>query len=194
MASESSVAPTPGLLKSRLQLIALAAVFFGPFLYAAWLFYGSDWQPGESTNHGELVDPPIALPNLAIATPDGRVEGALRALWTLLYIERGPCTERCRETLVQIRQIRLAAGRDVDRIRRLYVGTTLPDADWLAAGHAGLIATEFNRDADLAGAIAELETGIYLIDPVGQVMMRYGVDVESKPVYDDLHRLLKITR
>ena len=194
MMSESSTAAAPSLLRSRLQLVALAAVFFGPFLYAAWLFYGTQWQPPQSTNNGTLIDPPLELPNIAVATPAGPVDEALRGLWTLLYVEREPCADRCRERLVQIRQIRLAAGRDVDRIRRLYVGASLPEADWLAAGHAGLIGATLAANPTLADAMATLETGLYLVDPVGQVMMGYDPDVEAKPVYDDLHRLLKITR
>ena len=193
MNPESSKPPT-SLLKSRLQLVALATVFFGPFLYAAWLFYAGGWQPAEHTNKGELVDPPLQLPNLALATPDGPRPEALRGLWSLFYLERADCDDVCRDTLIQVRQIRLAAGRDVDRIGRIYLGATLPDAAWLDAGHKGLIATTADENPEFAAATAALGGGIYLIDPVGQVMMRFEPGMDSKAIYNDLHKLLKLTR
>ncbi|MEM8984953.1 MAG: hypothetical protein AAGC71_18230 [Pseudomonadota bacterium] len=184
----------PSILKSRLQLLALAVVFFGPFLYAAWLFYGDNWVPPETTNNGELIDPPLQLPNIAVSTYNGEVDAALRGMWTLFYLEREPCGDPCRDSLVQIRQVRLAAGRDVDRIRRIYLGATLPESNWLESGHKGLVAGRLADNETLAATVEPLDSGYYLIDPVGQVMMRYDTSVESKPLYKDLHRLLKLTR
>ena len=79
-------------------------------------------------------------------------------------------------------------------VANLLLGATLPESDWLDAGHKGLVAARFADNETLAATVESLGTGYYLIDPVGQVMMRYDTSVESKPLYKDLHRLLKLTR
>ncbi|MEL7536875.1 MAG: hypothetical protein AAFZ58_00605 [Pseudomonadota bacterium] len=194
MNAEIKQNPTPSLLKSRLQLLALAAVFIGPFAAAALMFHSGGWRPPGTTNNGELLNPPVQLPAGPLASTTGVLQDALRGQWRILYLERGECGDTCRDTLIQIRQVRLATGRDIDRVARLFFGNDIPDEDWFAASQAGLVAAQIGYNTELAETLAAFDTGLYLIDPAGQLMMRYAIGTESKEIYDDLHKLLKQTR
>ena len=76
------------------MLLALAAVFVLPFAVGSGLFW-SGWRPAALRNHGELVQPPRALPESA---------AALHGKWLLIEPARDDCGPACQETLHRLRQ------------------------------------------------------------------------------------------
>ncbi|MEO0997088.1 MAG: hypothetical protein AAFX58_06185 [Pseudomonadota bacterium] len=184
--------------RGRLQLVLLAAVFLGPLAVAAWLYYSpAQWAPDGRTNNGMLLQPVIVLPEVALADGSGgeTAPGALRGRWSLTYLARSDCAETCRSALNTIRQIRLGSGKEALRIQRVLLSdSALPEAAWLAAEQAGLIVARPGSDASFSAAVAELDEGIYLVDPLGNLMMAYPADAAPKPVYADLKKLLKNSR
>src|SRR5690606_11664308 len=101
----SNPADRPPAARSRSQLWILVAVFFAPLLVAFLLYYGLDgWRPSGSTNHGELVQPPVHVPEAELTGPHGTQHPAdlLRGKWTLVYIGHGACDARCQEALTLI--------------------------------------------------------------------------------------------
>ena len=184
--------------RGRVQFLLLALVFFGPLAVAAWLYLGAgDWRPGATTNNGSLVDPVITLATGPMDSGRGGSTPAelLRDQWSIVYLERGDCAAECRDALLRIRQLRLATGREIDRVQRvLLVDGALPAADWLATEQPGLVTARPSSHAEIAAQLAPLGNGIYLVDPLGNLILAYPPESEPKTVYEDLKRLLRNSR
>ncbi len=183
--------------RSRLQIIMVALVFLGPLLVAGYMYFGPEgWRPIGKTNNGELIQPVVVLPVVSLAGPDGTETASdfLKGRWSIVYLNREDCEQRCRETLIQIRQIRLAAGSESHRLQRVFLSADWPDGAWLAAGHTGLLMGDPSCDSGFSEALRDFDSGLYLVDPLGNLMMRYPLGTESKPIYKDLKKLLKYSR
>ena len=186
----------PRRKSARLQLLLIAAVFFGPLLIAAWLYYGGYFAESMGrSNHGALLEPIV---NLGNELPDSPLHIHNESSWLLLYVDSEPCADPCRSALYTIRQSRKMLGREMDRIQRVLLhGSTPPDTVFLAAEHPGLITIE---DASLMGLLenkrpAELAAGgYYLIDPLGNLVLYFRPDIEPSDMVDDIKRLLKLSR
>ena len=112
----------------------------------------------------------------------------------LTVIDSGRCDAWCREKLVYIRQVRLAQGKDTDRVERLWLITdeARPEPDLLAA-HPGLH-TVRARSGELAKTFPAQHAHAdhtYVIDPLGNLMMRYPRNADPRRMLKDLTRLLR---
>jgi len=180
----------------RLQLLLIAAVFLGPLLVAAWMYYqGDSMQPQGRTNHGALLEP---IENLADALPDSTIHTFYEQSWVLLYSHDTACDATCKDALYTLRQSRLMLGKEMDRLTRVFLhGNSPPDAVFLADKYAGLMTME---DGNLTKLLnnkkpANLPTnGYYLIDPLGNLVMYFQPDLDPSEMVDDIKRLLKLSR
>ena len=177
----------------RRQFLLVAAVFFGPLVLAAWLYYGAALRPGTVSNHGALLEPIVnlkdELPQLALLE-DPR--------WQLVYVNAGPCDEPCREALYTLRQSRLMLGKDMDRLRRVFLhGDSAPDTLFLADEHEGLITLQ---DAGLRAILDDRKPGhlaaggYYLIDPHGNLVLYFAPGTNPRDMVDDIEHLLDLSR
>ena len=192
-----------GRRRSWTQIWILVALFFAPLALAFLLYYGAGWRPGGSTSHGDLIHPARPLPAVSLTTASGAAldANALRGKWTLLYAGDGACDARCREALILTRQTRLALGDDMARVQRVFLATAhCCDNEYLEREHPGLI----TADADDPGARALLATfpdsdrvaalgRIYVVDPLGNLMMSYAPDAPRRGLLDDMKKLLKLS-
>jgi hypothetical protein len=183
--------------RRSLQGWGLVLLFFGPLAVAASLYFFSEWRPGDTNNHGELVLPPLLAPATSLPLASGGQTGSefLRKRWSLVYLARQPCDEPCQEALYNGRQMRLALGHLMDRVQRvyLYVGEP-PDPAFVAAEHPDLIVADAGEAGPLLDAFAGQEEGYWVVDPLGNVMMRYPPDQAPRGMLDDLKRLLRLSR
>ena len=192
MTTPSGNVPAPG--QGRRQLIFMALLFLGPVVAALSLYYFKpDLAPSGSTAHGELLDPIVQIP--AIDAPAN--EGAtFYGAWTLTVVAPD-CDADCAESLLQIRQIRLALGRDMSRIGRVLMVTGGGTAsDTIVAEHPGLRivdASEPDLVAQAARFPGDPASSVYLVDPLGNLMMRFERGTSSKDIKADLKRLLKLS-
>ncbi len=122
----------------------------------------------------------------------------LVAAWLLVYINIHDCDERCHDALYTMRQSRLMLGKEMDRVRRVFLhGDSPPDTVLLANEHQGLITIEDSRlDSLLKNKKpAELPAGgCFLIDPLGNLVMYFRPDIDPSDMVDDIKRLLKLSR
>ncbi len=196
--------------RQRRILIVVALMFFAPLGFSFYLYYGhGTWRPGGRVNSGELVHPARPLPELALplAADTSRADGAahtkpnfLHGKWTLLYVQRGACEEECRRHLYETRQIRLALDREMHRVQRVFIADAgCCDLPALRAAHPDLIAVVAGPDDAALRALLPQPAGggdprrIYLIDPLGNLMMFYEPDSKPKGILEDMKRLLRLS-
>jgi hypothetical protein len=189
---------TDTVRQGRRTLLLLALVFLGPMAFAMVLYFtGFQVRPSGTTEHGELFQPARPTPEVAMTLP-GEADRSvpLRGKWTLIYVGDGGCDAACRQALVEMRQVRRALGRDMDRVQRLFVVTAgSADAAFLAREHPGVGVLAGGPDvAALAGVIGVVAPGdIVLADPLGNLVMRYPAGTGMKGIHGDLKHLLKIS-
>lgn len=188
---------------SRAALLGLIAVFVGPLLFAV-VMYSQDqsWRPSGQVNHGTLISPARPLEPIVFEAADGaRLNRELfRGKWTLVYLGTRACGLQCETALFKTRQARAALGRDSDRVQRLYLVRQGPVARWpenLSTDHPELVLAVVDpgsRAAANAGFGEHVEGQVFVVDPLGNVMMRYGADATTKGILKDLKRLLKVSQ
>ena len=186
----------PSQKKSRLQLLLIALVFLGPLVVAAWMYnQGESHTPRGRTNRGALLEPII---NVSASLSSAEILEKTDRSWLLIYANTASCDDPCRGALYTYRQARLMLGKEMDRVRRVFLhGDTLPDTVFLAEEHPGLITKE---DSSLSGLLnnkrpAELLAGGYfLIDPHGNLVMYFQPDLDPAEMVDDIKHLLRLSR
>src|SRR6201996_2694809 len=109
-------------LRARnLRLLAmLGCLFLVPLALAFFVYYGTDWRPLRTVNHGELISPARPLPETQLqATPAGVPADWFNRKWTLVYIADGQCDDACRHALLVMRQTRLSLNSEMTRVERV---------------------------------------------------------------------------
>lgn len=194
-----------GRKRSTTTLWIMVAIFAAPSLAALFFFYNPQYRPVGKTNKGEILEPAVPLsPELRLTTPAG-VEldrSGLEGKWTLVYLAGRACDEHCIDRLIAIRQIRSALGEGQLSVERLLIITD-PAATELAAE----LGTKFEGmlvaigDAAEGAQLLELLGGrtaaldrIYVLDPLGNLGMRYAADAPADDTLKDMERLLKATK
>ncbi len=211
--SAAGTAPAPRQAghdrRQRRLLVGIALLFFAPLAVSFYLYYGRDnWRPGGRVNRGDLIDPARPLPEipLPIAATSGAASRTspdfLRRKWTLLYWGTGGCDERCRVRLYDMRQVRLALNRDMTRVQRVFVAEGVCcDFDYLNSQHPDLVTLRDTAEAARLLAVFPAIDGvaprnadrIYLIDPLGNLMMSYAPTAKPKGMLEDIKRLLGLS-
>lgn len=187
--------------RARLQFLALAAIFLGPVAVAAWMYYGSHMVPGHHVNHGALMPPGTVLPSAALATPaGGRVEdGFLRRRWSLVYLVGDRCAEACKADLAELKKVRLAMDHERDRVQRVLLGHAPCCAADSIGGSDPDLTVGYLDGAEAAALSALLPTpgagprDVYVVDPLGNLVMRFPGEADRKGLIKDLDKLLRLS-
>ena len=200
-------APDPNAVRrGRRQLLLLAAIFFVPLAIAFWMYYGpSGWRPSGDASKGDLIDPARPLAALALTTADGTPTQPdfLRGKWSMVYVGDGLCDDRCRKALYLTRQSRIALNKDMDRVQRVFLVTgRCCDRGFLAQEHPDLIVARVDDDASAAllepfptyGGVPLADAGrVYLVDPLGNLLMSYAPTAPDKALLTDMKKLLRLS-
>lgn len=198
-----------GFLSSRQALVLLGLLFLAP-AFVAWVMHNSTeegWKPEGTTNHGNLVHParPLEMP-AAMANDGMSLQDYLQGKWTLLYISDADCGETCRNNLYKMRQVRVAQNENMKRVQTLFLlnADSIPDelkgflaqehkdmaVVLLSTAHAAAIAPWFQVDETPAMGADR----VYIVDPLGNLMMYYLPDADARGMLQDLQKLLKYSK
>jgi hypothetical protein len=186
-----------GRFTALLVLLAcLAPVIVSYFTYYVW-------RPSGRNNYADLIQPTRGIPEgLGLHSLDGQpvASASLKGQWLLLVVAGGECDRRCEDHLYAQRQLREMSGRERDRIDRLWLVVDeaplrTPIAHAVTTGDAPATALRVSREALqrwLQPAPGQaLEDHLYLVDPMGEWMMRAPAALEPKLFHKDLDRLLR---
>ena len=193
--------------RGRRQLLILAAIFFVPLAVAFWLYYGPGaWRPAGGTNQGDLIRPAVPLPTVMLVRPDGASVSTevLRGKWTIAYLGPGNCDERCRRALYLSRQSRIALSKDMDRVQRVFLATgTCCDQAFLQSEHPDLAVLVLGSDAGSRTLLKEFPTfdgvpatdagRLWVIDPLGNLVLSYSERSPDKALLTDVKKLLRLS-
>jgi cytochrome oxidase Cu insertion factor (SCO1/SenC/PrrC family) len=177
------------------MLISLFLVFALPVMIGIVL-YVSDWRPGGSS-YGELLRPPQPLNFPVLKTSQGEPVDALvwKSKWHLVYIAPASCDTECRNGLHAMRQIHASLAKEIDRLERVWLvdGPLLPEAQALQSQYPDMLVL-----SDAAALTKQLNTKmanaggrIYLVDPLGNLVMSYPRGGDPYGIRKDLMKLLK---
>ncbi len=187
--------------KRNLRTVGLlAALFFVPLIASFYMYYGSDWRPAASTAHGELYQPAKPLPQAELREAKGQVApvNVFSEKWTLVYVGGGACDDLCKSSLYFMRQTRLSLNNEMTRVNRVFLATSACcNNEFLDREHPGLMSIDASgpEAATLIAVFptAERERSLYVVDPLGNLVMRYDTRDSPKGLLDDLKKLLKLS-
>ncbi|VAW74969.1 hypothetical protein MNBD_GAMMA13-2084 [hydrothermal vent metagenome] len=190
--------------RARISMLLILGMFAVPLILATLLIeLFPEWMPESTTNNGDLVQPVRKLPAFNLETQPGEAidESFFRGKWTILYLAKGACERPCVEQLYSIRQIRLAQGKNIDRLKRfmLWDAAGVSDAkrQELQKHFPGQTIVSTGEETSLLQTFALdgqdplLADRIYLIDPLGNLMMKYEPGENPRGMIKDLEKLLK---
>ncbi|MGA2562215.1 MAG: hypothetical protein ABSF96_01515 [Steroidobacteraceae bacterium] len=183
-------ATAPHSRPNRRIVWLLALVFFAPLCLSFVMYYGSSWRPAGHTNHGLLIEPPRTLPAVGAGLFTGK--------WSLVYVGAGDCDAACRRALYFMRQTYLGLGNLTPRVQRVFIVTgNCCDHALLEREYSGLITFDppaLERAALLAQFPADARAAmLYIVDPRGNLMMRYDSQASPRGLHEDLEKLLHLS-
>lgn len=183
--------------KGRWKLLAVLLVCAAPMLGSYLTYYVI--KPTGRTNYGALLDPrQYPIPALGVTTLDGKPTSldAYKGKWIMLQTGNGACLDACRKQLFAMRQLRLMQGKDMERVERVWLITDAEPLDTtLMREFEGTRMLRVQPEAlarwlpvEAGGNASE---HMYLIDPLGNLMMRFPKDADPAKVKKDIAKLLK---
>ena len=108
--------------KARLILLGVALIFIIPILVSWYLVFFTDFKMGDGgTQKGEIISPVISLGELEVYDIKNDDVLSIKDKWTLVFFVESECNQICEDKLYEVRQIRLALGKDRDKVDRLLV-------------------------------------------------------------------------
>jgi cytochrome oxidase Cu insertion factor (SCO1/SenC/PrrC family) len=198
--------PTPeaktaaGNKRSNRMLFIVLAVCAAPLIFSYLTYYVI--KPEGRTNYGDLIDPRAhPIPELGLQQLDGQSASLeqFSGKWILLQVDQAACAKPCTDKLYYMRQLRLTQGKEMDRIERVWLVTD--DAPLDTALMKQYDGTRLLRvDPKKLAAWLPVQAGtqpadhLYLIDPLGNLMMRFPKDPDANKIKKDISRLLKASR
>ena len=182
--------------KKLTSLWLIIALTMAPVAASYLLYYF--WQPEGRVNYGELIEP-----RMLADSPLTLVDGApfrlsqLHGKWVIASVDSGRCDAYCDRKLLFMRQLRLTQGKNTDRMERVWLisDDAAPRAEtlkqyegtWVVRANGADLLKQFPAP----GAASE---HIYLIDPLGNLMLRFPRNPDPRLMIKDLTRLLKASQ
>ena len=200
---------TPAKPRSMWPLILVMVVSIAPVIAAFIVYFNPALQPGGTTNYGTLVDPQRPLPSnaaLPVTTLDGQPFdlAKLKGQWLLVTADEAACPESCAKKLFVLRNTHAMTGKNVKRLTRVwFITDDAPVPEQVLQAYEGTVMlradpeqlSEFLAGQALA---ADDQSGllepIWIIDPLGNLMMQYPLDPDPLKVRKDIGRLLHNSR
>lgn len=189
-------------MNNKLALIAVFLIFLLPvvtatLMHSQWF----DWQPSSMRNHGELVQPVVGLSDFQSLTVEEQPisRSDLLDRWMLVHFRAGACDEDCLEDLYWLRQVRRAQDRHQADVGLVFTGPETVGVE--ARAQIRDLADDFLilSGPESEGFWSQLPLGgvtaaFFILDPHGNIIMRYPEDADHNGIRRDLRRLLTWTQ
>lgn len=184
--------PAPGAAQvasqvgGRLKLLAIALLCSMPFLLAYFAFYVV--RPHGEASFGALIVPARPMPAASATGLDGAAVplATLKGQWLLIKVDGGACVQDCQKQLLLLRQLRLTLAKDMERVDWLWLISDAAPVD--ATLRSGLqqdratvlrLAPQMLQQWLLSDTTVTLQSSIFVVDPMGNAMMRFPVQMDT---------------
>jgi hypothetical protein len=191
---------------NKLTIILIVVLFTSPLLLSWYVFNYTDFlEMRGMSNHGDLIDPPRPLGDIALIDPlNDEREDSLFGKWTLAYVAR-TCDDQCMENVYRMRQIHIAMDKHSLRVQKALLLTEQSIAELKEKmidfrGQQVIDTKEINANELLKQfQLDEFDNAIkanriYIIDPLGNLMMSFKPETNPRDIYKDLKKLLRGSR
>lgn len=180
----------------RWKMLLLVAVCVAPVVASYFTYYVL--RPDGRRNYGELIDPQRPMPSLVTTDLSG-AQTNLRTLkdqWLLISVAPSSCPQACQDHLYLQRQMREALGKDKERMDWVWLRTDAKAVDpsllpALVSATVLQLAPEALSAWLEPAKDARLEDHLYVVDPIGNWMMRFPANVDPQKARRDMERLLR---
>ena len=181
----------------RWKLFAVLAICAAPIVFSYFTYYVI--QPKSRTNYGDILDPRLyPMPKLGGNLLGGEPHelDAYKGKWIMLQIDSGACAEACQKKLYDMRQLRLIQGKEMDRIERVWLVIDDQAVDTvIIRAFDGMHILKVNINTLKAWlpleADTQLQDHIFMIDPRGNLMMRFPKNADPQKMKKDIAKLLR---
>lgn len=186
--STSETGTPRGRARGRLQLILILLMVIGPMILATGMYKLQFWVPESRSYHGELIGNGLSRADLGVQADDQR--------WQLLVSVPKDCAVDCQQLVYLARQIQIGLGRDASRASH-----ALATAQPLDAAYQAKLELEYPQlqryalDLSRYAALSEgrSDAQLWIVDPHGNLVLRYDARVKGKDLLNDLRHLLKLS-
>ncbi|WP_460421105.1 hypothetical protein [Pseudomonas sp. ZL2] len=174
--------------RGRLQLLLILLVVLGPMILATSMYKLKFWVPDSRSYHGEMIGNGQTRTDLGVSADEGR--------WQLLVSTPKDCALDCQQLVYLARQIQIGLGRDASRASH-----ALAAGQPLASDYQAKLDREYPQlqryslDLSRYGAVSQgkQDAQLWIIDPHGNLVLRYDARVKGKDLLNDLRHLLKLS-
>lgn len=210
MVNEAQRPPVPAK-RSMWPLYAILLMSLAPVVAALLAYFAPQLglRPDGHNNYGEILDPQRPMPSaneLPLTTLNGQAFDleSLRGQWILISADGAACPESCVRKLFILRNSHASQGKNVERLSRVWFVTD--DAEVPQQVKDAYVGTHMLRTepealakfltADRQGpqAVEALRDHMWIIDPLGNLMMEFPPNADPIEVRDDIVKLLKRSR
>lgn len=174
--------------RGRLQLLLVIVIAIGPMILATGMYRFQFWVPDNRSFHGALIGNGQSRSDLGVRADETR--------WQLLVSAPGGCATDCQQLVYLARQIQIGLGRDASRASH-----ALASAQPLSADYDARLSREYPQLQRYGLQLPRYQKAapgieapqLWIVDPHGNLVLRYGADVNGKDVLKDLRQLLKLS-
>ena len=191
---------------NRWTIILFVVMFVSPLCLSWYVFNYTDYlEMRGMSNKGELIVPVRPLGDLALIDPfqDDRKE-SLYGKWSLTYVAAN-CDKACMDNVYLMRQTHVSMDKHSLRVQKVLflTGQSISDLKGILVDYKGqqiinndlVDVDELLNNFRLNKSDNPIEAHrIYIIDPLGNLMMSYEVDTNPREIYKDLKKLLRGSR
>lgn len=199
---------TPARKRSLTPMVLVFLCSLAPIVAAFVVYMNPQWWPAESTNYGTLVSPQRPMPTaneLKLTTLDGKPFDlqSLKGKWLLVAADGAECPESCARKLYITRNTHASQGKNVDRLARVwFITDDAPVPQKVLDAYQGTVMLRVNPDQlakyllarDTAAGQPGLQDPIWVIDPLGNLMMQYPALADGVKVRKDISKLVYNSR
>ena len=180
---------------NRRKFLLLLVVMCTPVIISYALYF-MDYRP-QSKNYGDLI-PIVKVSGKGTNIADNTILRMkdLHGKWILVTVDSGDCNEACKNKLYYMRQVRTVQGKEKHRIERLWLinNSVKPSAELMKEYEGTYFVNADSEILDFIETKEEQTKHIYLIDPIGNLMMRFPENVDGSKMGHDIKRLLHVSQ
>lgn len=198
----------PAVKRSLTPMVLVFLCSLAPIVAAFVVYMNPQWWPSDSSNYGTLLTPQRPMPaasELRLTTLDGKPFDleSLKGKWLLVAADGAACPESCARKLFITRNSHASQGKNVDRLARVWFITddaVVPDK--VLEAYKGTVMVRVDPDQlarfllarDTAAGQPGLQDPIWVIDPLGNLMMQYPAEADGVRVRKDISKLVYNSR